>query len=184
MPRSIAFLRAINVGGHTVRMNHLRERFESLGLSGVETFIASGNVIFQSAARNTHTLAKRIERHLHESLGYEVRTFLRTDAEVAAIATHRAFGEPALRTARRVYVGFLADALDAAAKKRVLALRGDVDDFHVNGREVYWLSRASMKESKVSYAVLEKAVGAQATLRALNTVQRLAAKYPPRQQSP
>ena len=46
MPRLIAFLRAINVGGHTVTMMKLRKEFEALGLQDVETFIASGNVIF------------------------------------------------------------------------------------------------------------------------------------------
>jgi len=48
MTRYIAFLRAINVGGHTVKMEHLRGIFESMGFSNVETFIASGNVIFAS----------------------------------------------------------------------------------------------------------------------------------------
>ena len=43
MTRYIAFLRAINVGGHTVKMDQLRALFEELGLSNVETFIASGN---------------------------------------------------------------------------------------------------------------------------------------------
>ena len=48
MPRFIAFLRAINVGGHNVTMKELRGLFEALGLKSVETFIASGNVIFES----------------------------------------------------------------------------------------------------------------------------------------
>ena len=47
MPRYITFLRAINVGGHTVKMDRLREIFESLGFANVETFIASGNVVFE-----------------------------------------------------------------------------------------------------------------------------------------
>ena len=51
MPRYIAFLRAINVGGrHTVKMDFLRDFFESLGFSNVETFIASGNVVFDSSS--------------------------------------------------------------------------------------------------------------------------------------
>ena len=48
--RYIAFLRAINVGGHTVRMEELRRLFERMGAAQVQTFIASGNVIFESAA--------------------------------------------------------------------------------------------------------------------------------------
>ena len=56
MPRYIAFLRAINVGGHTVKMDRLREIFESLGFANVETFIASGNVVFETTAGDTAAL--------------------------------------------------------------------------------------------------------------------------------
>ena len=56
MPRHIAFLRAINVSGHNVKMDHLRQLFESLGFSNVETFIASGNVIFETKTVNTKLL--------------------------------------------------------------------------------------------------------------------------------
>ncbi|HXW01123.1 MAG TPA: DUF1697 domain-containing protein, partial [Anaerolineae bacterium] len=53
LPKYIAFLRAINVGGHTVKMDYLRRLFEEMGFSKVETFIASGNVIFEAVAKST-----------------------------------------------------------------------------------------------------------------------------------
>src|ERR1700761_1452901 len=89
--RLIAFLRAINVGGHTVTMTRLRQEFEALGLKDVETFIASGNVIFSARQADTAALAKKIETHLRKALGYEVATFVRTCDEVAAIARYQAF---------------------------------------------------------------------------------------------
>ncbi|NTU66209.1 MAG: DUF1697 domain-containing protein, partial [Chloroflexi bacterium] len=64
MLRYVAFLRAINVGGHTVKMDALRRHFAALGFAGVEKFIASGNVVFDTTARNTHALEKKIEQHL------------------------------------------------------------------------------------------------------------------------
>ena len=54
--RYVAFLRAINVGGRVVKMDDLRRHFVSMGLSDVQTFIASGNVIFESPARSTARL--------------------------------------------------------------------------------------------------------------------------------
>ena len=89
MTRYIAFLRAINVGGHTVKMDILRQLFEELGLSKVETFIASGNVIFETPSQNERELEERIQAKLHASLGYQVATFLRTDQEVASIVTYQ-----------------------------------------------------------------------------------------------
>ena len=78
MPRYVAFLRAINVGGHVVKMDDLRRRFAQLGFTEVETFIASGNVIFSSPSRDAAALEKKIERQLEKSFGYEVKTFVRT----------------------------------------------------------------------------------------------------------
>ena len=85
MQRYIAFLRAINVGGHTVKMDALRVLFESLGFINVETFIASGNVLFETPDGDPQEMETKIEACLRSALGYEVATFIRTRAELAAI---------------------------------------------------------------------------------------------------
>ena len=97
MPRYIAFLRAINVGGHTVKMDRLRQHFESLGFANVETFIASGNVVFETTAMDTAALETRIAAALHAALGYEVATFIRTEAELSGIAEYQPFPPAASR---------------------------------------------------------------------------------------
>lgn len=180
MPRFIAFLRAVNVGGRTVKMEQLRRLFESLGFSGVETFIASGNVIFETRSKNARALERRIEEALGEALGFGVETFLRTDAELAEVAGREPFPAPHIDAAAALNVAFLKDAPDAEAERRLRGLRPDVDDFRVRGREVYWLCRRKQGESDFSNAVLEKTLGRRSTMRSVNTVKKLAAKYPPR----
>ena len=178
MPKYVAFLRAINVGGHTVRMEHLRRLFEAQGFSGVETFIASGNVIFDSASGSARALEERLESSLREALGYEVATFIRATKELAAIARHKPFAAAELeREGNVLYVAFLADRPGAEATRSLLSLANEVDDFHVAGREVYWLRRTKVGESKFSGALLERTLGAQATVRNSTTVRKLAAKY-------
>ena len=177
MPRFIAFLRAINVGGHNVTMSELRGAFETLGLKEVETFIASGNVIFASRAKDTRSLQQKIENQLLRSLGYEVKAFLRTIPEVAAIARYKPFDESRLSSAAALNVAFLADPLGAEAEKSVISFRTAVDDFHVHGREVYWLCKMRQSDSKFSNTRFEKVLQARATWRNINTVVRLAAKY-------
>jgi uncharacterized protein (DUF1697 family) len=177
MLRLIAFLRAINVGGHTVTMAELRELFESLSFKEVETFIASGNVIFASRSRDIRALQQKIENQLVLSLGYEVKTFLRTIPEVAAIARYKPFGESQLSSATALNVAFLADPLSDELEKSVMALKTGIDDFHVHGREVYWLCKAKQSDSKFSNTRFEKMLNARATWRNVNTVVRLAAKY-------
>ena len=177
MTRYIAFLRAINVGGHVVKMDRLRGLFSELpGVSDVESYIASGNVIFESVARNTKPLEKRIADQLHKSLGYEVATFIRTAAQLSEIAQYQPFPQSQMRDAS-LYIGFLADALDPEAQRTVMSFKTKVDDFHVHEREVYWLCRIRSSESEFSLARLEKALGIQATFRNSTTIRKLAALY-------
>jgi uncharacterized protein (DUF1697 family) len=173
----MAFLRAINVGGHNVTMEELRGLFGALGFTSVETFIASGNVIFESRSTDTSAMQQRIEDRLLKSLGYEVKAFIRTDAEVAAIARYKPFKESQLRGAGAFCVGFLAEPLAAEGRKSVMALKTDIDDFHVNGREVYWLCTKKQSDSTFSNVRFEKLTKARVTFRGVNTVAKLATKY-------
>ncbi|MDP3676026.1 MAG: DUF1697 domain-containing protein [Novosphingobium sp.] len=177
MTRSIAFLRAINVGGHTVKMYRLRQLFESLGFSSVETFIASGNVVFEAPSQDAAALESRIEKRLLEALGYEVATFIRTDAELAAIASYKPFRRSQLDGAVALNIGFLKDKLDNRSKRKLMALRTDIDDFDVHDRELHWLCRKRQSDSTLSNVVFEKALGQRATFRGVNTVRRMAAQY-------
>ena len=178
MPQYLAFLRAINVGGHTVKMDQLRRLFEALGFANVETFIASGNVIFTSPSKSAKALEQKIEKHLHESLGYEVATFIRTTAELAAIAQYQPFSAAELNDkGNKLYLAFTADPPSAAAKQKLLASANETDAFHIHSREVYWLCRTQFHESKFSGALLEKILGMPATVRNSTTVQKMAAKY-------
>ncbi len=178
MPKYVAFLRAINVGGHTVKMHQLRLLFESLGFSRVETFIASGNVIFESRSKSTKVLEKKIEGVLHETLRYHVATFIRSTVELAAIAHYQPFNVAKLKAeGSNLYIAFLADRPSEEAKKKLLSFSTKVDDFHVSEREVYWLCRTKTSESAFSGARLEKTLGIQATFRNSTTVKKLAVKY-------
>ena len=177
MAKVFAFLRAINVGGHTVTMATLRQEFEGIGLDAVETFIASGNVIFESRAKDLAALEKTIERRLLKSLGYEVRTFLRTEGELAMVARHEPFTTAQMRSARQVCVGFIAEPLARDLARSVIGLKTDIDEFHVSGREVYWLCKTGQSDSTFSNARFERLIKAGATWRNRTTVSKLAAKY-------
>lgn len=160
--RQIAFLRAINVGGHTVKMAALKELFEQLGGENVETFIASGNVLFDGKLTEP-----KIEAHLEKALGYAVATFLRTPAELEKIAAHREPGD-----GEKLYIGFLKKKGSAQALE---PFQGDDDELEAHGHELYWLCRTSLSQSPVSGARLEKALG-EMTLRNWTTVRKLSAR--------
>lgn len=177
MPRYVAFLRAINVGGHTVRMDALRRLFETWGGTNVETFIASGNVVLDSSRRNAEIAERAIEDHLRHGLGYPVVTFLRTVPELAAIAAHAPFPEEEFDRGGKLYVALMKTAPGPSIRRAVAALRTDLDDFTIEGRELYWLRRSQTMQSIATGPSLEKVVGSPMTTRNVNTIRRLARKY-------
>jgi len=157
----IAFLRAINVGGHNVKMEHLKSLISGYGLSGVETFIASGNVIVDGGRHRPTNVETLLETRLEADLGYPVGTFVRTNREVADSVA----AQPFSAAPGRYYLTFLKSPPSA-------------DDFAVIGREVHWLVRDGF-ESRLTGSQPEWAALGPGTTRNVTTVRRLAAKYPP-----
>ena len=173
--RYVAFLKAINVGGHVVKMDALRRLFETAGFTGVETFIASGNVVFDAAAKSAPTLERRIEAHLEKALGYPVATFLRSLPELSGIAQHMPFDGS--DGGARVYIAFLKETPGREASATLLTFSNEIDDLRIHKREVYWLCRSNFSDSTFSGPILEKTLKAETTIRNTNTVRKLAAKY-------
>jgi len=158
-------------------MSYLRQLFESLGFSGVETFIASGNVIFDTPGTDTKILETQIENRLQDALGFEVATFIRTDRELAEIANYQPFQQSDLETAVALNIAFLVDPLDEESVEKLMRLRTDIDEFKVNHREIFWLCRRKQSQSSFSNAVLEKTLGIKSTIRGIETVRKMAIRY-------
>jgi uncharacterized protein (DUF1697 family) len=174
--RYVAFLRAINVGGRNCTMAELKKPFERIGLDDVDTFIASGNVIFSTSARSMAPLETRIEAALRAALGYDVATFIRREDEVAAVARYRPFADADMRDAVSLNVGFVTAAMSPATRSALMAMATENDTFHANGREIYWMSRTRQSDSKISNAYLERVLKVRSTFRGLKTIVRLADK--------
>jgi uncharacterized protein (DUF1697 family) len=177
MRRYIAFLRAINVGGRTVKMQELRAIFESLGFERVETVIASGNVVFDADGTGGKGLESWIERGLAEALGYEVGTFVRTTRELVAVHENQPFEAAELGENGVVYALFLRKAPTAAMRRELEELTTSNDEARVGAREVYWLRRERGKESDLFATRLGKVLESETTVRNMNTVRRIVDKY-------
>jgi uncharacterized protein (DUF1697 family) len=170
----MAFLRGINLGRRNVKGPALVAAFEGLGCADVATFIASGNVVF-SSSRRRGGIEEVLEHGLRVTFGYEVDTFVRTHAEVAAIAAADPF--PRSKLGGTLQVLFLKKPLAAKAKRQVLELGGDRDELAVDGRELYWLTAGGISESPLDTRALGKLL-TTSTARNINTIRRLAAKHP------
>lgn len=171
--RYVAFLRAINVGGRLLKMDHLRTLCESIPLANVSTFIASGNVLFESD-RSSAQVESAIEKTLEAALGYQVATMVRSAVDLAAVVERVA--EPGLDAGVQLYIGFLKTRPSAQVGKTLAAMSNAIDTLEINGMEVYWQCKKGWSESTIAGPRLEKALGQPVTFRNVNTVRKLAAR--------
>jgi uncharacterized protein (DUF1697 family) len=174
MHKYIAFLRAINVGGTTIiKMTDLKQMFESFGLENVQTYIQTGNVVFESQEADASVLEAQIERQLEKIKGKRIRLFVRTTREVRRMAIACPF-DP--KDGETVYVAILEKKPAKKDVDALLALRSDADDFSIMDRTVYNLLRDRDK-SVFSNNLVEKILNVAGTTRNLTTIKKLAEKY-------
>jgi uncharacterized protein (DUF1697 family) len=182
MPRYIALLRGINVGGHRVKMTDLKQHFEELGFTGVETFIASGNVVFDSPETSSAALEKEIEDHLLIRLGYQVPTFIRTPAEIAEVAALQPFppGAGIGEGKETLSVMFVREEVAPDVRDKLSSLQTEKDWLCAHGREIYWLCASRTSDSLIDWPKVGKQLSFPlTTVRNVTTVRRLTEKYPP-----
>ena len=109
MARFVVFLRAINVGGHTVAKAKLQEAFICLGYQNVSTYKQSGNVILETDERIQKKLREKWRKSFANLLGYDVAAFVRTIPQLKAIVNLEPFNGYDKEGASFL-VTFLADA--------------------------------------------------------------------------
>ena len=154
-------------------MDRLRELFEDLGLEGVATYIASGNVVFEA----TELLDEaRAEAHLGAGLGFPVAVLVRPLADLERVA---AFELPTPLGGRgfNVHVILLRREPGSRAERELKRLESEDDIFNVIGREAYWLRRGGLSESPITAAQIAAALGTEQTSRNMNTIRRMVAKF-------
>lgn len=177
MARYAAFLRAINLGrNRRVSSAELRSCFEQAGLEQVASFRTSGNVVFEAGRASRAQLTNRVEAALEQALGYEVPIFLRSAAEVEAIAAERPFSAKLVAASQgKLQVALLPSKPTASKGKAALALQTDDDRLALGARELYWLPSAGTMDSSLDRTLLDELVG-PSTLRTKGTIEQLAAK--------
>lgn len=137
MTRYVAFLRAINVGGRTVKMERLRKLFEDLGLKNVRSYINSGNIFFETEVTDRQELAHSIEQHLRKKLGFDVPTFLRTTVELETILQTPPFYGAVPAEDERFCVVFTKEILDKGMQLPQHTSKKDMEVVALNPYEAF-----------------------------------------------
>lgn len=177
MTRYAAFLRAINAGGRIITMDVLRAIVASLGFTNVQTFIQSGNVIFETDETDVARLEERLESALTEFLAFLVPAYVRTMPELRALAASWPFPSIPESDDVTLYVAFLPITPPLERQQKLLALASEVNLFHIERNHVFWLRQRSLEEKPFSAARIEKALAMEITVRNISTIRRMAQKY-------
>ena len=174
MPVIVSMLRGVNVGGHNqVKMDALRDLYQSLGLGHAQTFIQSGNVVCTTRARDLAGLAKRIEDAIERSFGFRCEVIVRTAGELRdAVARNPFAARPGIDPAK-LLVTFLGADPDPEGRHKVLGMNAAPEELHVDGRQVYIYFHNGLARPKLSWATVGKIMRTPATARNWNTVRKL-----------
>ncbi len=166
MPRSIALLRGINVGGNRkLPMADLAKIFTDAGAADVKTYIQSGNVVFTAGT----PVAAKVRQGIQKKFGFDVELVVRNTAELAAVAK----ANPFLKSGtdhKFLYVAFLS-AKPAAGKAAGLdPNRSPGDYFELKGSEIYLHFPRGSGRSKLTNQYFDSKLGVTSTWRNWNTV--------------
>lgn len=171
--RQVALLRGINVGGkNMLRMVELAKMFTATGCENVQTYIQSGNVIFEAASDTSAKFAEKISAKIEKKFGCKVPVVLRTLKEMEAIVTGNPFLEAGVAE-DLCHVMFLADMPAKDGLARLDPARSAPDEYIVHGREIYLKLPNGVGRSKLTNAYFDSKLGTISTGRNWRTVLKL-----------
>jgi uncharacterized protein (DUF1697 family) len=172
----VALLRGVNVGGVTIRSADLAALMrDTLGFTDVRTFLASGNVAFETdaAPRARATLKASIEAALRERFDYDAWIVLVTRAEVEKAISEHPFD--ATDTERQPWVVFgseesILDELSHAAA----SFDDTVDPIARGAGVIYWNPvKGTTLDTPFSKLLSRAAYRSSTTNRNLRTLQKI-----------
>ena len=174
MPAYIAMLRGINIGPHKrIKMERLRASFEELGFAQVQTYIQSGNVVFQCRKTAPASLCKKIEARLVDDFGFSVSVIVRSREEMEKVVRGNLLLKGEGIDASKLHVLFLSEAPTAAALEKLQSLTLAPDRARCRGEELYFYFPNGVSGSSLWKHPLERVVAVTATMRNWNTVNEL-----------
>ncbi|PQA58444.1 DUF1697 domain-containing protein [Siphonobacter curvatus] len=168
----VSLLRGINVSGQKkIPMKELKALYEELPLSRVQTYIQSGNVIFETNQTNREILVEEIQQKILEKYGFQVSVLVRTLDELQEVIAKKPFPNP--EESQSWYVTFLAKQPDPARIEALQKLDLQPEWFQLLAQEVYLSCPKGYGNTKLSNTFFETKLKVTATTRNWRTINEL-----------
>jgi uncharacterized protein (DUF1697 family) len=174
----ISMLRGINVSGQKkIRMVELRDLYESLNLVNVETYVQSGNVVFDSTEGDASKLAELIEAQIAKSFGYAVPVFIRDADDFRRIVDGNPFLKERNEDPAKLYVTFLYRSPSESKLSNLAIPTGEAAEFSIGDsigdKEAFLFCPNGYGRTKLSNSFFERKLDVPATTRNWKTVNAL-----------
>ncbi len=164
-------LRGINVSGQKrISMDSLRATYSSLGFKNVETYVQSGNVVFEDSAGDPISAGARIEKEIKRIFGFGVLVFIRTQSELEKLVKNTPFKQ---KDESKLHVTFLSEKPAKIPLPQLNEARRGEEEFLISGREIYLFCPNGYGVTKLSNSFFEKKLLVSATTRNWRTVNAL-----------
>jgi uncharacterized protein (DUF1697 family) len=174
MPTYVSVLRAINLGAHNrIAMSDLRAMCGKLDLEDAQTLVVSGNLVFKSTIKSAAKLEQMLEAASTKHLGVTTDYFVRSAAEWQDIIAANPFRAEAKSDPGRMAMMCLRDAPTTAQVAALQAAIKGREIVKAKGKQAYFVYPDGQGRSKLTIAVIEKALGTRGTARNWNTVLKL-----------
>lgn len=173
MPKYVALLRGINVGGNNmIKMETLRATFEAVGFENVKSYINSGNLIFETRKSDDVNLAKKIHEAIQKDFGFNISVMVRSIAEIEKVIAKNPFAGQ-FESHKDMHLFFLNQELTAEQQTQLFAQANDNEMFAVIDRHILCLLRIHILDSSVGKGFIDKKLKVPATARNWRTVKKL-----------
>ncbi|MDP4116050.1 MAG: DUF1697 domain-containing protein [Bacteroidota bacterium] len=171
MKTYISMLRGINVCGQKkIAMSELRKMYDLLELTGAETYVQSGNVVFKSRCGNSAELAKLIENQIEKSFGYQVPVVIREMGDLETVMNKNPFLLKKDIDKDNLYITFF-NSIPENLNFADPAFPADGDDtYHLGEKEIYLYCPNGYGRTKLSNNYFERKLKVPATTRNWKTV--------------
>lgn len=170
MTTYISILRGINVGGHNqIKMDSLRQLYAELGYSAIQSYIQSGNVIFNSGLSDILYLEKSIREKIFETFGLNVSVLVMTIEELKTALQNNPFVKDKMKNPAFIHLTFLSGSPDKDLVDKIPAGFYLPDEFFISGKIIYLYCPAGYGNTKLSNNFFENKLKLTATTRNLKT---------------
>ena len=148
--------------------------FESLGFENVKSYIASGNVAFDSKKTKNSALSKKLEKAVTETFSLEIEVMIRSITEIKKAIAENPFEKEHDDDHTKLFLVFLKESLSKESTELLVSHNNENEKFVVNGRDIYALSKKGFMGSILAKKYIDNKLKTSATARNWRTVNKIA----------